>query len=142
MTEPLTLDGELDRQLKAVRRGETKVVFCPWHGNAVNEETGNCCIEMDEARERLTLEHFRSIDRQFVGVRGGLRDSVQCPYCDGINRAENLESPAHWKRPGISPYCCPLMDAACATLGERVRVQAQLDHKRRIEDGLAKARCN
>jgi hypothetical protein len=140
--ETLTLDGELDRQLKAVRRGETESVVCPWHGNIVNAETGNCCIEMDEARERLAKEHFESIDRQFRGIRNHLRDSVQCRYCDGINRAENLDGPAHWKRPYVSPYCCPLMDAACATIGDRLRVQAQLDQKRRIEDGIAKASRN
>lgn len=142
MAETITLDGELDRQLKAVRNKETESVVCPWHGNIVNAETGDCCIEMEEARDRIARQHFESLEMQFRGIRNNLRDSVQCPYCDGINRAENLTSPAHWKRPGVSPYCCSLMDAACATIGNRLRVQAQIDHKRRIEDGIAKASRN
>lgn len=142
MAEPLTLDGELDRQLKLVRKGEIQSVVCPWHGVIVDADTGICCMDMNEALDRLAQAHLKSVERQFVGIRDRLRDSVQCPYCDGINREENLASPAHWKRPGISPYCCSLMDAACAAIGNQLMVQAQLDHKRRIEDGIAKASRN
>lgn len=135
-------DAELDRQLKAVRRGETETVVCPFCGTFCNESSGECCADMEDARERLSGSHLRSLQRQFNGVRAGTRDSVQCPYCDGINRAENLESPAHWKRPNVSPYCCPLMDAACARLTDQIIVQGQIDHKRRIEDKIAKASVN
>jgi hypothetical protein len=76
-------------------------------------------------------------------MRRGLRDaSVQCPYCDEINRPENMESPAHWKRPNVSPFCCNLFFMATVHLADRHIIQGQIDHKRRIEDALANASVN
>lgn len=138
----LTLDDELDRQMKSVRRGETEAVVCPWHGAILNVESGDCCVEMEDARDRLSKAHLQSIERQFAGARRGIRDSLQCPYCDAINRPENLESPAHWKRPGVNPWCCDSMVLAVMALSDRLIVQSQLDHKRRIEDGIAKGAAN
>ncbi len=143
ISEALTLDAELDRQLKAVRRGESDTVVCPWHGMIVTAEDGNCCVEMEEARDRLGKAHLQSIERQVSGIRRGLRDhSVQCPYCDGINRPENMESVAHWKRPNVSPYCCDLFYMATIHLADRQVIQDRIDHKRRIDDMLAEASAN
>ena len=139
----LTLDGELDRQMKALRKGEAETIVCPWCGTFCNSETGECCVELADAKTRLARAHLQSIERQVNGIRKKLRDtSVQCPYCDGINRPENLMSEAHWKRPNISPYCCDLFFVAVASLAEREIVQEQLDHKRRIEDNISKAGMN
>jgi len=142
MAETLTLDGELDRQLRAVRRGETESVVCPWHGTIVNAESGNCCIEMDEARERLAEVHLKSIEKQSDRARHGGRKSIQCPYCDELNHPNNLESPAHWKRPNVNIYCCDLFFAAVMRLADHHAVQKQIDHARRIQDGVAKASRN
>ena len=142
MAETLTLDGELDRQLRAVRKGETDVVVCPWHGNIVNSETGNCCIEMDEARERLASAHLRSIEKQADRARHGGRKSIECPYCGEINHPNNLESRAHWKRPNVNPYCCESFFVAVVRLAEHAKVQKQVDHARRIQDNVARASRN
>lgn len=136
-------DADLDRQLKSVRKGETETVVCPWCGLFGNEDSGECCISMEDAKRRLGELHLKSLNGQFSGARNGLRDeSVQCPYCDAINRPENMESPAHWKRPGVSPYCCDSMVFAVMVLGERLMIQAQIDHARRIQDGISKASAN
>lgn len=143
MSPSLTQDDELARQLKAVRKGETETIVCPWCGIFNNAESGDCCVDMAEARERLGEQHLQSIERQFTAVRNGLRDeSVQCPYCDGINRPENLESPAHWKRAGVSPYCCDLMVLAVMAIGQRLIEQSKIDHMHRIQDQIAKVSCN
>lgn len=142
MAVELTRDSELDRQMKAVRTCETETIVCPWCGVFGNSESGDCCFDMEQGRERLAIEHLKSLERQFNGVRAGTRDSVQCPYCDGINRHENFESPAHWKRPMVSPYCCSLMDAAAVAIGQKAIVQAQIDSLHRIQDGIAKASRN
>jgi hypothetical protein len=143
MTHNLTHDAELDRQLKAVRRGETDVIVCPWCGVFNNSESGDCCAEIAEARQRMAIENLKRIESQFKRVRNGLGDaSVQCPYCDAINRPENLESPAHWKRPMRSPWCCDLMVIAVMSVGERMRQQDLVDHMHRIQDNVAKVNCN
>lgn len=142
MAEALTLDGELDRQMKLVRTGEITAVVCPWHGLIVDADTGTCCAEMDEARDRLAQAHLRSIEKQADRARHGGRKSIVCPYCDQINHPNNLESPAHWKRPNINPYCCDLFFLAVTRLAEQARVQKQIDHARRVQDQIAKASCN
>lgn len=138
----MTMDGELDRQMKALRRGETETVVCPFCGIFSNSESGDCCMEMEDARDRLGASHLKSLEGQFSGARHGLRDSVQCPYCDGINRPENLASESEWKRPGVSPYCCDSMVSAVLALGERMLIQKKLDHKHKLEDSIAKVRQN
>jgi hypothetical protein len=141
--EALTQDSELDRQLKAVRRGETDVIVCPWCGVFNNSESGDCCAEIAEARQRMAIENLKRVESQFKRVRNGLGDaSVQCPYCDAINRPENLESPAHWKRAGVNPWCCDPMVLAVVAISERWMLQAQIDHMHRIQDNVAKVTCN
>lgn len=142
MAETLTLEGELDRQLRAVRRGETEVVVCPWHGTIVDSESGDCCDQMTDARERLAQAHLKNIEKQAAGARAGAWKGIACPYCGEINRPENLESPAHWKRPNINPYCCDLFYSAVMRLADHKIVQDQIDQKRRIEDNIAKASRN
>ena len=141
---PEILDGELDRQLKAVRKGETERVVCPWHGTIVDAESGNCCVEMDEARERLAHAHLRKIQKQVAGIRNGIQSdpSIECPYCGGINRPENVTSEADWKRPGVNPYCCDSFFVGVARLAEHDGMQHLIDHARRIQDNIAKVGWN
>lgn len=142
MSSILDKDADLDRQMKAVRRGETDVVICPWCGIASDAESGDCCINFSEAKDRIATEHLKLVVARFKSVRNGLADSVQCPYCDEINRWENFESPAHWKRPGINPYCCDTLALAVVRVGDHSILQDRIDHMRRIQDNLAKASCN
>lgn len=143
MPEPLTLDGELDRQLKLVRCGQSETIVCPWCGMISDSESGKCCVELTQARERLAESHIKSLERQFAAVRNHFRDStVQCPYCDAINRPENLDDETQWKRPGTSPWCCDLMVYAVMGIGNRMITQALIDEKRRIEDSIAKVGMN
>ena len=79
------------------------------------------------------------------GIRNGIQSdpSIECPYCGGINRPENVvEDQSAWKRPCISPYCCDLFFSAVMRLADHQGVQEQIDMKRRIEDGIAKASRN
>ena len=143
MTEPLTLDGELDRQFKSVRRGEASAVACPWCGDRISElEPEDCCNELTEARARLAQAHLKSIDKQAAGARSGAWKGITCPYCDQINHPDNLQSQAHWKRPNINPYCCDLFFSAVMRLADHKAVQDQIDHARRIQDKVAKASRN
>lgn len=138
----LTLDGELNRQLKAVRRGETDKVVCPWCG-AIG--SSDCCVELADARERLSRTALERIGKQARSIRSGIQidPSIECPYCDGINRPENAtEDRSAWKRPNVSPYCCDLFFSAVMRLADHQVVQNQIDHARRIQDNLAKVSVN
>lgn len=139
MAEELTLDGELDRQLKLVRRGEASTIVCPFCGAISNEGSEQCCDDLAEAKGRLSRLHIQSIERQVSGIRLGLRDeSIECPYCGEINSPDNMWSPPDWKRPNISPYCCDLFFVAVTRLADRSVVQKQIDHKNRIDDNIAR----
>ena len=142
--ETLTLDGELDRRFKAVRRGEASAVVCPWCGGRISElDPEDCCDELAEARERLAQAHLKSIEKQAAGGRAGAWKSITCPYCGAVNRPENAtEDQTAWKRPLINPFCCDLFYSAVMRLADHKVVQDQIDHKRRIEDGMAKASRN
>lgn len=143
MAETLTLDDELDSRFKAVRRGEASAVVCPWCGGRISElEPEDCCGELAEGRKRLAQAHLQGIEKQADRARHGGRKSIQCPYCDQINHPNNLESRAHWKRPNVNPYCCDLFYSAVMRLADHKAVQDQIDHKRRIEDGITKASRN
>lgn len=142
MAEELTLTGELDRQFRLVRRGESQTVVCPSCGSINNSESGDCCEWYASAQEELAELHLKQAAARFAAFRNKLADSVECPYCGGINRIENFQSPAHWKRPMVSPYCCTPMDYAAHALGKAVMQQKQIDHMRRIQDGIAKASAN
>ncbi len=142
MVEELTLAGELDRQLKSVRKGESETIVCPWCGVISNSGSDECCIEFATAKDELGKLHLKQVIARFKSVRNGLADSVQCPYCDEINRWENHESPAHWKRPNVNIYCCDAMAYAVVVVGENAITQDQIDHMRRIEDNLAKVSMN
>lgn len=134
MTQELTLDSELNRQLKAVRNGQSNVIVCPWCG-VFNAESESCCEEFRSARERISVENLERLLRQFAEIRKGRpRDSVECPYCGQINRKDNMESPAHWKRPGVNPWCCDLMVMAVMRIGESFMEQDRIDKFRRIQD--------
>lgn len=142
MTEELTLESELDRQLKAVRNGTSETVVCPWCGVIGNSESGECCYEMVATKDALGQIHLKQVIARFKSVRGGLADSVECPYCGGINRWENHESPAHWKRPNVNIYCCDSMAYAVVIVGENAITQDRIDNMRRIQDNIAKVSAN
>ena len=142
--ETLTLDGELDRQFKAVRRGEASAVACPWCGDRISElEPEDCCNELTEARARLAQAHLKSIEKQAAGARSGAWKGITCPYCGEVNLPENQTADrSAWKRENVSPYCCDSFFSAVMRLADHKAVQDQIDHARRIQDKVAKASQN
>lgn len=155
---------ELDRQLKLIAHGESSIIACPWCGTISDSRTtspadGDCCPEFTAARDERGVKQLQSIERQRAemmsgarrnqrGMRkskGGIvkRDSIQCPYCDEINRPETaMGDPSGWKREGVSPYCCDLFQIAVVAIAQRAHVVSQTEKVHRIEEAIAKAERN
>lgn len=138
----LSLEGELDRQMKLVRKGESSVIVCPWCGSINGPESPDCCPEYTEGRESLGRENLRLVIARQKSIQNGLADSIQCPYCDAINRPENFDDPTTWKRPSVNPWCCDQMMHTVMAIAMNIITQDQIDQKHRIEDGIAKTRAN
>lgn len=137
-------DGELDRQMIAIARGQSAILVCPFCG-CINDalDGTNCCAQLQEAKDRRGERNIKSIERQRNGVVDGTRGAIDCPYCGGVNQplAEALH-PSEWVRPLISPYCCDLFTAAITAVMYAVIEQRRVEHYQRILDGIAKAAKN
>lgn len=135
-------DADLDRQMIAIARGESSTLVCPFCG-VINIGDGNCCAQLQHAKDRRGERNIKSIERQRNGVVSGLRSAIGCPYCGGVNQphAEKLH-PSEWIRPMSSPFCCDLFQAAISAVMYAVIEQRRIDHFQRIQDGLAKAQNN
>jgi hypothetical protein len=155
---------ELDRQLLLVTQGKSLTVICPWCGiisdaREFDPNETDCCPDFTDARNERGVRQIASIDRQqremMEGLRtnqkgrrkakGGVvtRDSIECPYCGGINRPENaLGSPEGWKRPNVSPYCCDLFVAAVIAIAQRIHTQQQIEKVGRINEAISRAERN
>ena len=136
-------DADLARQMIAIARGESSMLVCPFCGVFNVGADGNCCAQLQDAKERRGARNIKSIESQRNGVVHGLRSAIDCPYCGGVNqpRAEELH-PSEWVRPMRSPYCCDLFQAAISAVMYAVVEQRRIDHFQRIQDGLAKAQNN
>lgn len=137
------MDAELDRQMILIARGESSILVCPFCGCISSDPEGNCCAQLQDAKDRRGERNIKSIERQRNGVVSGIRSAIDCPYCGGINqpRAEQLH-PSEWVRPLTSPYCCDLFQAAITAVMYAVIEQRRIDHYQRIRDGFAKAEKN
>jgi hypothetical protein len=136
-------DAELDRQMVAITRGESSILACPFCGCINSGAEGNCCPQLQEAKDRRGERNIKSIERQRHGVVSGLCSAIDCPYCGGVNqpRAEELH-PSEWVRPMRSPYCCDFFQAAITAVMYAVIEQRRVEHYERIRDGIAKAENN
>lgn len=137
------IDAELDRQMIAIARDESTVLVCPFCGCINGDVDTNCCPQLQEAKDRRGERNIKSIERQRNGVINGLRSTIDCPYCGGVNQplAEQLH-PSEWIRPLTSPYCCDLFEAAISAVMYAVIEQRRVEHYERIRDGIAKAEKN
>lgn len=139
----LDTDAELDRQMILIARGESSILVCPFCGCINSDPEGNCCPQLQEAKDRRGDRNIKSIERQRNGVVNGLRSAIDCPYCGGVNRplAEQAH-PSEWVRPMSSPFCCDLFQAAITAVMYAVIEQRRVDHYEHIRDGIAKAGKN
>lgn len=143
--EPTELDREEDlaRQYKAMRDtpdgGIVPIIFCPWcsTGNRVGDAP--CCVAFSSAVDTIGKKQLASVERQMREVRLGSRRSMHCPYCDARMKKPKSNHPSDWHRPMVSPVCCELMHDAVLAITQRGLVQAQIEHKKRVEDGLTRA---
>lgn len=140
--------AEFDRQFSLVQRGQSDTAVCPWCGVISHRldyvpEDGDCCAEFENARAARGDRQFQSVLAQRNGIVARVRDSIECPYCGGINREElSLCHPADWKRPMVSPYCCDLFQIAVVAIVQREHTAKQINKIHRIEEGIAKAERN
>lgn len=136
-------DAELDRQMVLIASGESSILMCPFCGCVNNDSEGNCCFQLQDAKDRRGERNIKSIERQRNGVVNGLRSAIDCPYCGGVNQPRAEQShPSDWVRPMISPFCCDLFQAAITAVMRAVIQQRQVEHCERIMDGIAKAGKN
>ena len=136
-------DAELDRQIILIARGESSILVCPFCGCINSDSEGNCCPQLQEAKDRRGERNVKAIERQRNGVVNGLRSAIDCPYCGGVNQPHSEQShPSEWVRPLQSPYCCDLFQAAITAVMYAVVEQRRVEHYERIRDGIAKAGKN
>ena len=142
-TAKVDADAELDRQMILIARGESSILVCPFCGCINSDSEGNCCAQLQEAKDRRGERNIKSIERQRNGVVNGLRSTIDCPYCGRVNQPHAEQAhPSEWVRPLQSPYCCDLFQAAISAVMYAVVEQRRVEHYERIRDGIAKAGKN
>lgn len=132
-------DAELDRQMILIARGESSILVCPFCGCINSDPEGNCCPQLQEAKDRRGERNIKSIERQRNGVVNGLRSAIDCPYCGGVNQPHAEQAhPSEWVRPLRSPYCCDFFEAAITAVMYAVIQQRRIENFQRIQDRVAK----
>lgn len=121
-----------------IRKGGS--VFCPWCSgmNRVGEESNPCCRQFSFAVQERADGLMRNFANQYTAVEVGMASAIICPFCHEVNRAPGPTDPCDWKRPMVSPFCCPLFEMALAAHLEVKRVNGLVRMADKIAENMDK----
>ena len=140
--------ADFEDQYATLRKDPKKIVFCPWC-SGINrapqegeEPAAACCPQFAMGVDLIGKKQLQSVIDQRKEILLGGRRNLKCPYCGELNFIDAIKSPADWKRPNVSPFCCDLLSDAALAIAQREVLE---DRKRKLEqigEAIDKAATN